>query len=342
MEVGNNSPGVSVSSSEPSAFQGVGSKIKKNPWILSTLVLGVLAVVLLLPVLGITGGAISEKDAGQAIVDFAEARGLNASVTSVSDYGSGIYEINLLLDGQDVPVYITKDGKNLISGIVPLVDVSSDAGSDTGSASSGIENVQKSAKPKLEVFVFSHCPYGTQIEKAVLPFYKIFKDKVDINLVFIGAMHGEYEKQESLRQLCVQKEYNKDKLWAYLEKFLGDTAIGACNGDEACINPLVEKIFTQVSIDKNKISACMSKDAEALYNKDLARAQALGVSGSPTIVINDVEVSLANRSPAGVQELVCQAFSTAPSECSSTTLSTTAASPGFGYGTGSASSSASC
>jgi len=337
----NNQPIGDAISPKKGSFGKMADKLKCNPWILGTLVFGVIAIVLLLPFFGITGNSVSEKDAGQKIADFVKLRGYEAEVLNVDNYGSGLYAVNISINGQEDLIYVTSDGKNLVGTVIPLVEDSSDLTSDSG-ADATPKEVPKSDKPTLDVFVFSHCPYGTQIEKAVLPFYKTFKNKVDINLVFIGAMHGEYEKQESLRQLCIQDGYGKDKLWNYLEKFLGDTAIGACNGNEVCINPLVEKIFTQVGIDKNKINACMTKDAEALYNKDLAKASALGISGSPTIVLNGVEASLSNRSPAGVQELVCSAFNTAPSECSATTLSANAASPGFGFVTGAATSSASC
>jgi len=31
------------------------------------------------------------------------------------------------------------------------------------------QELPKTAKPKVELFVMSHCPYGTQAEKAMIP-----------------------------------------------------------------------------------------------------------------------------------------------------------------------------
>ena len=50
-------------------------KLRSNPWILSTVVLGIFAVILIVSALGgsnLTGNAISEGEAADIIVDFAE------------------------------------------------------------------------------------------------------------------------------------------------------------------------------------------------------------------------------------------------------------------------------
>ena len=202
------------------------------------------------------------------------------------------------------------------------------------------QTIVKSDKPVVEPFVFSYCPYGLQFEKALSPVYDLLKDKTDIRVVFIGAMHGEYEKIESYRQICIQKIYDKDKLWKYLNAFTMDVEIGKCKkGEEICVNPLIEKIFTSNGIDKSKIDSCMKNDAEKIYNQDVARAKELGATGSPTLVINNAKVKF-TRSPDAIKELICSAFNSVPSSCS-TKLSATQANSGFGIGTAKA-SSASC
>lgn len=199
------------------------------------------------------------------------------------------------------------------------------------------QNIPKSDKPKAEAFVFSYCPYGLQFEKALSPVYNLLKNKADIKIVFIGAMHGEYEHIESLRQLCIQKLYSTDKLWSYLNEFTVNTELGKCKGEVSCISPFIEKIFSNNGIDKSKIESCMKNDAETIYNQDMARAKELGISGSPTFVMNNVKASV-SRSPESIKTAVCNAFNSAPKECD-TKLSTTAAGAGFGTTTSSASSS---
>ena len=82
----------------------------------------------------------------------------------------------------------------------------------------------------------------------------------------------------------------------------------------------------------------MTTDAEAIYQQQNARASQLGISGSPTFVINGAKVQVA-RSPAAIAQAVCNAFSTAPGECSQQFDSAQSA-PSFGSGTTSGSATA--
>ena len=69
------------------------SKIKKNPWMGSTLVLGIIAVVLLAVVFypRITGNVVSGSDAGASLVDYLNTRtGGGVEFVSSEDMG-GIY-----------------------------------------------------------------------------------------------------------------------------------------------------------------------------------------------------------------------------------------------------------
>ncbi|MDD5193699.1 MAG: thioredoxin domain-containing protein, partial [Candidatus Nanoarchaeia archaeon] len=85
-----------------------------------------------------------------------------------------------------------------------------------------------------------------------------------------------------------------------------------------------------------KINNCMKNDAEALYQDQNDRAAELDINGSPTFVINGVQVNV-GRNAEAIKKAICDAFNTAPSECSKT-LSTTSASAGFGSGASSGSS----
>lgn len=314
-----------------------GTKMKKNPWIPVSLVLGIVVIVILIVMLtGVSGiGGVSKSVAEQRVIDFATSQGLEATIVNSTDTGP-FYEITISIQGNAFPVYVTKDGKNMATSLIPLT---ADTTTDTSKGSTPQADVPKTDKPKVEAFIFSYCPYGTQFEKALIPVYDLLKNKADINIVAIGAMHGEYEHVETLRQLCIEKNYGRDKLFKYLKAFDENSAIGSCSGTDSCVNPLIQKIYTTLSIDKSKIDTCMTKDAPALYNAQNARASSLGISGSPTFVINGVQVQ-ADRTPEAIKTAVCNAFTTPPSECSQT-LSTTAASAGFGASAGT-SSGASC
>jgi hypothetical protein len=309
-------------------------KIRENPWILATFVLGVLSIILLASTFlgGFTGNVVSANSAGEKLLQFYGTMGIEGlTIDSIKEV-SGLYEINLIYEGDIIPVYMTRDGKNLIpeSAISPL-EQTSETETET--------EVPKSDKPKVELYVFTYCPYGLQMEKAILPVVNLLGDKIDFKIRQIGAMHGEYEKIEAERQLCVEKEY-PDKFFDYIIAFAEDTAIGSCNGDATCLPPKLNALYVKLGIDASKINSCMASDGEKLYNAEVSNAGAESVSGSPTLIINGVNTQ-ASRSPEAVKGIICSAFNNVPSECS-TTLSTEQASAGFGAGTSSGSSTASC
>lgn len=315
-------------------------KLKKNPWISVSLVLAVVSVILIVisSNCSVTGKAISEKEASEVLIDYLNGIA-DDEVTLLSSEDTGnLYQVVIGYKGDEIPLYVTKDGKYYVPQLIPMVAASQPTQQTQQQAQQ--TEVPKNDKPIVEAFVFSYCPYGLQFQKALLPVYKALKDKADIRLVAIGAMHGEYEEKESLRQICIQDLYGKDKLWDYLEVFMGKTEIGDCRSNESCSKPYVDQIFTQLGINKKQVESCMSSDGQTLYQQDEARAQGLGISGSPTFVINNVKVQV-SRSPAAILQVVCSAFNNAPAECSQT-LSTEQASPWFGYSASSASSAASC
>jgi protein-disulfide isomerase len=307
-------------------------KSKTNVW-MSVAIL--LAVVLVIIGIFSMAGSVSKAAAGQKVVDFAKAQGVSLEVLGVASKGT-FYEVNVSIQGQDMPVYVTKDGKYFTSNIVALETVKK---TTTTSKTSSSKTVPKTDKPKADLYVFSYCPYGLQVEKAVAPVYDLLKDKAEINLVHIGAMHGEYEKTEAIRQLCIQDSYGKDKLWDYLKLFYVNTAISSCQGADSCLSPLLSKIYSQTGIDSSKVNSCMTNNGLTLYSANTQQASSLSISGSPTWVINGVQ-SQVGRSPEEVKKAICSAFTTAPTECSQT-LSTAQAAPSFGSGS-STGTAASC
>lgn len=317
-------------------------KVRGNPWILATFVCGALAMILLIVTLsgGITGNAISSDDAAKKLLSFYEENGAtNLTLNSVKEV-SGLYQVNLDYKGEIYPFYMTKDGKNLITGesLIPLEPLSSSSETEQ-------EEVPKTDKPKVELYVFTYCPYGTQMEKAMIPAIKLFGDKIDFKIRQIGAMHGEYEEIEAKRQLCIEKEY-PDKFLNYVLKFAEDKSCiisesnPSYNGDEKCLATKINNLFSNLGIDASKINSCMDSDGDKLYDAEVANANANDVSGSPTLIINGVEVS-SGRSPEAVKGVICNAFNTVPTECGMT-LGTEQAAAGFGSGTSSSSSTASC
>lgn len=53
----------------------------------------------------------------------------------------------------------------------------------------------------------SHCPYGLQMEKGIIPVVETLGDSIDFQVKFCDyAMHGQTELDEQVLQYCIMKE----------------------------------------------------------------------------------------------------------------------------------------
>ncbi len=264
--------------------------------------------------------------------------GATATVKNVADEGD-VYNINLDVAGQNYTSYMSKDGSKFFQSGVNMATFAAEkakAAAPAGDtkAAAPAANVPKTAKPKVELYVFTYCPYGTQSEKGIIPAVKLLGNKIDFKIRQIGAMHGEYEKIEAQRQLCIEKQY-PTKFLDYVLAFALDSGIGACSSDAKCSEPLVDALYTKFGITKSKIDACIKTDGVKLYAAEEANSQSAGIGSSPTLMINGVEAS-AGRDAASYLAGICAAFTTPPAECSQ---SLSSASPTAGFGSGAAAAS---
>ena len=206
-----------------------------------------------------------------------------------------------------------------------------------------VPTVPKTDKPSVELFVMSHCPYGTQMEKGMLPVVKVLENDIDFDLNFVYyAMHGATEVWEQANQYCIQRDQN-DLLQDYLLCFLeaGDT--------EGCLD--------SVGVDRTSMDACVAEIDEEfgltasledqstwlsgrfpLFGTDKADNEKYGVRGSPTLVINGVQAS-SGRDSSSLLKVVCAAFNEPPAGCE-TVFESGNPSPGFGFDEASAGNAA--
>ena len=305
-------------------------KVRENPWIISSLVLGVLVVILLVTTFsGGLSGNISKDKAAKNLVTYLDTNiDPSISLLNVSEQ-AGLYLVTVGYQGQAIPVYVTKDGTSYTTALSPMI-ISNPSSSSTNTQQA---TVPKTTKPNVELYVFAYCPGGLQMEKAMLPVVSLLGSNINFTIRQIGAMHGDFEKVEAERQLSIEKLY-PDKYLAYLAAFDSDTSCGT--GDATCVATKVGAIYTKLGMDATAINNYMTANGDALFNAEVSNAGANGVSGSPTLFINGVEVQPSSRSPDAVKGTICNAFSTVPSACSQT-LDTNQASAGFGSSSSSSS-----
>ena len=263
-------------------------------------------------------------------------------------------------DGKTVESYLTKDGKKFFAEAMDIVGPEDETESDAVDVA-GTE-ITKTAKPKVELFVMSHCPFGTQIEKGILPVIKALGDSIDFQLKFCDyAMHAKEELDEQLHQYCIQKN-QPEKLINYLECFLAD-GDGAKCVQETGINLVALNQCVKATDQEFQVTEKFNDQStwiSGLYPAfDVHKTDNIqyGVQGSPGLVINSSVVvsnaqycpqdkpcvinSQMSRSPAGLLSTVCDYFIEQPIACN-TGLSAETPSPGFGFESSGADTDAQC
>ena len=252
-------------------------------------------------------------------------------VKEVAKDGS-VYRLELMVNGQPYTSYMSKDGKFLFQGGIDLTKTEESLA--TGATQQPSAELPKSAKPNIELFVMSHCPYGTQMEKGILPVIDALGNNVDFTVKFVDyAMHGKTEIDEELNQYCIQKDMGRDTYLSYLKCFLGE------GKSEECL--------TSTGINKSALAICTAQaDAEFKINEnyndkstwkgqypsfDTSKEDNIkyGVAGSPTLIINGVE-SGSGRDSASLLATVCSAFDNQPESCN-ITLESASPTTGFGF-----------
>ena len=192
----------------------------------------------------------------------------------------------------------------------------------------------KSDRPKVDLYVMSYCPFGTQAEKPFLGIMKKFKDVADIDVKFVQyVMHtsqGEWE--ENLLQYCI-KTTQKEKFVPYLECFLqaGDSkwCLKKAKIDEAKVNSCIAETDKKFKI-KEKLADKTQRFPEFPIDKETALKA--WVQGSPTLVINWLKIDGVDRTEKGFAEIICKTFKTQPAICKDLSkFSTKSYKPGFGF-----------
>lgn len=277
--------------------------------------------------------------------------GSEASITEMSEE-HGLYKAVLSLPGsegpQEVPTYMTKDGNKFFTQALDIAEVEEqnkdNAVKEEAAKTQAAADISKQEKPSVELFVMSHCPYGTQIEKGILPVLEALGDKIDFDLKFCDyAMHSKKELDEQLNQYCIQKN-EPDKLISYLWCFLKDSDSKMCLAEakintaklETCVSE-IDKEYKVTEGFNDKSTYKGSFPTFNVYKEDVVK---YGISGSPALVVNSAKIN-SGRDAASLLKTICAGFEIPPSECENELSSATPA-PGFGLTATGGSDTAGC
>ena len=311
-------------------------KMKFNFWKIVSIVL--IVALLALFIVGVST-RVSKSKAEDIVLKFAESQGADVEVVKTVRE-SGVYKVIVSYQGSEMPIYITCDGKNLVSGLVPFEQIFAQAQAPAASEPEPVE-VPKSDKPTAELFIMTHCPYGTQAEKGFIPAMNLLKDSADVEIRYVHYFMHQPEYNETPRQICIREELGDDVFLDYLTCFLEGDGVADSSGIIRNGND-PSTCMAEVGINEAEVIECVeSGDWETYYEGDSSLSQSYGVQGSPTLVINGQIVS-SSRDAESYKNTICSAFNNVPGVCDET-LDSTSPSVYFGWDFSKApSSSGSC
>lgn len=179
--------------------------------------------------------------------------------------------------------------------------------------SSGSNTPSQYGTVKLEFYVMSQCPYGTQVEDAIAPVLKSLGNSVAFSLNFIGgetspgvfnSLHGANEVEGDKIQLCAAK-ISPDKYVDFI----------VCQNKEASkLTTNWESCAAQTGIDAQKLQTCFKgTEGTQLLSASIKASQAAKAGGSPTIYVNGKQYQGA-RDSASFMRALCAGLSGHP-EC---------------------------
>jgi hypothetical protein len=159
-------------------------------------------------------------------------------------------------------------------------------------------------KKSVDLFVMSHCPYGTKAMLATKQFADTFGKDATIAVHYIGdsdasgqlkSMHGPDEVSDDLREVCAIQHYSKD------QKFLDFLA---CRSKDVKAD---WKTCTggTTGIDASVIDTCVASEGPKLLTASFQVASRLEIQSSPTFLVNNRETFNA-QDAAGIASTFCK------------------------------------
>lgn len=157
------------------------------------------------------------------------------------------------------------------------------------------------------------------------------KNYLKIGNNFYTSLHGRVEANQDVREICAWNLSDDKKNWWNFVANVNKNCT-AQNADTCW-----EEQAKQAGLDSNKITECFNKDAASLIDKEIAETEKFKISGSPSLLVNDVNFPPENaytqdgtgtliinkkiiqenkfRTSNTIKEAICAAFNKTPKEC---------------------------
>jgi protein-disulfide isomerase len=274
---------------------GITGKMRENPWMLATLVLGLLALTLFIGNFtgNSTGNVISESEAGQRLLDYYASNGAEGLSLDSVDEVSGLYKVNFEYQGSIVPIYVTKDGRYAGS-----LNALTAGGSGSDSVPSGSANVNRvdvsvdddavkgDANAPVTIIEFSdyECPFCGRHFRDTLP--SIISNYVDtgkVKIVFRDFPLGFHSFAQKAGE-AAECAGEQDKYWEMHDKLF--------ENQNALSVSALKKYASEIGLNIGDFNTCLdSGEFEDEIEEDMKDGQDVGVSGTPANFVNGIMIS---------------------------------------------------
>lgn len=267
-------------------------------------------------------GNISLDKASQIALDYfnnhiLKGRNMTAKIVKKEDDSqSGLYKVQIDIQGQKIDTYISRNGHYLFPQAINLQPKST--------------SIPKTDKPIVHLFVMAFCPFGNQAEDAIIPVVKLLGNSIDFHNNYIvspgpngkwSSLHGPQELHQDVREICVENN-QPSKFLAFVEGINKDCS--PKNADQCW-----QKVAQKVGLDEKEVTDCQDKQKDSLLQQEVKLTdkeypvedpfknqgkEKTTITGSPSLVINGV-LYTGGRSSQDYLNAICSAFKNPPSQC---------------------------
>jgi protein-disulfide isomerase len=211
----------------------------------------------------------------------------------------GLKEGSVPLGTQTLPLLMSNDSKYIIVG--EIIDTSIDPLKETMSKIS-LEDVPVKGKETANVTVVEYsdfqCPFcqrGSQMLPQILQEYD---GKIKLMYKQLPLPIHNWAKDAAIASLCAREQGN-DKFWEFHDLlFANQKNIKVENSKEE-----FEGFAKKIGLNENNFNKCLdSPDIAKRVQADIEEARSIGVSSTPTFVVNGIIVPGAN--PEGLKSAI--------------------------------------
>jgi len=271
-------------------------RMKENPWMLASVVLGIFVLILSFNGGG-TGKVISADSAGEKLLTYYQANGAEGLSLDSVDEENGLYKVNFAYQGSIIPIHMTKDG-SLAGSLTPLGASApsiapSNIPSSGGAPAANVvqidledDAVKGSANAPVTIVEFSdyECPFCGRHYTDTLP--KIISNYVDTGKVKIVFKDFPLDFHPNAQKAAEAAECagEQGKYWEmHDELFDNKINYGIDN---------LKQYAKNIGLNSGKFDKCLdSGDMADEVKADLSAGQGYGVSGTPANFVNGKLIS---------------------------------------------------